>query len=258
MKYLIWSYAYRHDSGGPKVLHRLCHELNEAGQEAYVSHEKTNPEWNTPYHKPFEGDDWIAIYPEIVAGNPWNASRVVRWVLNNPGKLQQGDKVYDPAEIVFTFSELFNDMHVGPERLLCLPTIETDLYFDRHLIRDRVAFYVGKGSKAFDLPGAVEITDEIRADRERLARLLNGSVLMYCFDNVTGAIDIARLCGCPVYLVPNGEYTWEQYDQWVGWAGLGWGRIPPPFDSAVFLGDQLLLKDRFREQLETFIRVTQA
>src|SRR5258706_9916148 len=141
MKYLIWSYDYRHDSGGPKVLHRLCHELNMAGQEAYVSHWTVNPDWETPYAEAPLSGDWTAVYPEIVHGNPWGAPHVVRWVLNTPGLLG-GDATYDPSETVVTFSRLFID-----EPVLMLPTIELDIYRDEHIERTLPVYYVGKSHK---------------------------------------------------------------------------------------------------------------
>lgn len=254
MKYLIYSYNYTHASAGYKVLHRLCHELNQAGQEAYIGFQKSNPVWNTPYHEPPLDGDWTAIYPEVISGNPWNAPRVVRYVLNNPGKLG-GDKVYDPAEIVFVYSPLFDDMGVGPDRLLMLPTVETDIYRDYGLPRFTAMFYVGKGRKTRDLD-AVEVSMELRLDRERLADALNHATVLYTFDNMTGMVDIARMCGCPVVMIPNGEYTRDQYDQFVDVEGLGWDEMPPPFDSAAFRDRYIASYDTFHEQLARFIEVT--
>jgi hypothetical protein len=252
--YLVWSFDYYDDSAGQKTMHRLCHELNEVGQKAYVAYEKRNPAWNTPYHPaPLKGD-WIAVYPEIIKGNPWKAPRVVRYVLNNPGKLG-GDKTYDPAEIVYVFHEMFNDPGVPPERMMYLPTIELDLYFDRHLPREGSVFYVGKGQKTRELPGSVEITNDLKRDRPLLAETLNRAEVMYTFDNVTAMVDIARLCGCPVVMIPDGTHTPDQYQLS---DGLGWDEIPPPFDSDVIRYQQLELYATFCERLQDFIAVTQA
>jgi hypothetical protein len=253
VKYLVWSFDYYDDSACQKTMHRLCHELNEAGQEAYVAYQLRNPAWNTPCHSPPLDGEWIAIYPEIIKGNPWKAPRVVRYVLNNPGRLG-GDKVYDSSEIVYVFHESFNDVGVPPERILHLPTIELDLYYDRHLPREGAVFYVGKGQQTRDLRGT-EITNDLKRDRPLLAETLNRATVMYTFDNVTAMVDIARLCGCPVVLIPDGEHQPEQFDLS---DGLGWDEIPPPFDSDVIRGQQLALYDAFRERLKDFITVTQA
>jgi O-antigen biosynthesis protein len=243
--YLTWSYDYSHATGGVKVLHRLCHELNEAGQEAYVSG-SPNPEWNTPQSGPFPttdeahhwvAGDWIAIYPEVVSGNPWNAPRVVRYVLNNPGKLG-GDTTYDPSEIVYVYHPNFDDVGAGSDRVLMLPAIELDIYFDRHLPRETPVWYVGKGRKTRDVPG-VEITYQIRLDRERLADVLNRATVLYTFDNVTAMVEIARLCGCPVVVIPDGDRAIAA-------------------DSAAARAEQIAQYAEFGRSLPNFIRVTQA
>lgn len=256
MRYLVWSFDYYHDSAGQKTMHRLCHELNEAGQRAFVAYHLRNPDWNTPFHRaPLRGD-WTAVYPEIVAGNPWRAPHVARYVLNHPGKLG-GDKVYDPAEKVFFFHPIFNDAGLQPERLLFLPTIELDIYWDRHLPRSGEVFYVGKGQQTRELPGAAEITSDLKRDRQLLAETLNRATLMTCFDNMTAMVEIARLCGCPVRIVPSGDYTREEYDRMTDWQGIGWDEVPGPFDSGALRERQEVLYRTFREQLAEFIEVTQ-
>lgn len=256
MRYLVWSFDYYHDSAGQKTMHRLCHELNQAGQTAYVTYPIRNPLWNTPYHPgPLHGD-WTAIYPEIISGNPWKAPRVVRYVLNNPGKLG-GDTVYDPAEIVYVFHELFNDVGVPPERIMFLPTIELDIYRDRHEPRSRALYYVGKGQKTRDLD-AVELTNDMKRDRHELADLLNRASVLYTFDNVTAMIRIALLCGCPVVVIPSGDYSRETFDEMLAQPGVGWDEIPSPFDSDVVRDEELAYYQAFRGRLQDFIRVTAA
>lgn len=258
-RYLIWSYDYYQNSGGPKVLHRLCHELNQLGQTAYVNYHLRNPLWNTPYHPgPLHGN-WMAVYPEIVPGNPLNAPHVARWVLNHPGKLG-GTKEYDPAEEVFVFHEAFNHtLKVPPERILDCPVIETDIFYDRHLPREGELFYVGKSTKSRDLPGAREITAGVdAADPIGLADTLNRATVLYTFDNETAMAEIARLCGCPVVVIPDGSYTWEEYDRLVGWEGQGWDAMPGPWDIDAYRARYLARDENFRARLRDFIRITQA
>lgn len=256
VRYLIWSYDYYQNSGGPKVLHRLCHELNQAGQTAYVSYPLRNPLWNTPYHPgPLHGD-WTAVYPEIVAGNPWKAPRVVRYVLNHPGKLG-GDKVYPESEIVFVFHPLFNVMGVPPEQILDLPVIETDIFYDRHEPREGELFYVGKWTKTRDIPGAVEITSGRAADPHWLADQLNHATVLWSFDTETAMAEVAQLCGCPVILISDGQHTKEEYAKLPGWDQVGWDEGPPPLlDVEAFRTRYLGRMDTFRERLKDFIRLT--
>lgn len=240
--YLVWTFAYRPDSSGQKVMHRLAHELNQVGQTAFVAFERRNPAWDTPYHPAPLGGDWIAVYPEVVAGNPWNAPHVARYVLNTPGKLG-GDREYAPSEQVFAYAHLFSD---AP--LLYLPAIELDIYRDRHLPRRGALWYVGKGRRTRSVPG-IEITRRLRRHPQRLADALNRATVLYCFDNVTAMIRLALLCGCPVVVIPDGPR--------IEGPGVGWDELPPPFDSDAIRAEEVAAYEAFHGQLAEFIAVTQ-
>jgi len=201
--YLIFCYPYSHAAGGLKVLHHFCHQLNVAGEKAYVSVAQTNPVWNTPFHLPPLEGDYIAVYPEVMRGNPFNAPHVARWALNVPGFLPGGDPTFDPSEMVFTWAPQF----LAGVPLLHLESIELDIYFDRGEARSGEMFYTGKSqfyAGDGDTTGASPITLEMRQDRHALADALNHATLLRSFDPVSGMNDIALLCGCPV-LMPNGD-----------------------------------------------------
>lgn len=254
--YLVWTLPYKVDSSGEKVLHRLVHELNLAGQEAYTCFDQRNPKWQTPYHPGPLGDDWIAVYPEVVTGNPLNAPHVARWVLNKPGKLG-GDKTYDPSEEVFCFAEQFNVLGVPPDRIMYLPAIELDIYTDRHLPRRFTLYYVGRKRGIHRPKRALEISPHLRRRPRRLAHVLNRAALLVCYDNMTAMNLIARLCGCPVMLVPDGEWTLKQFQEF-GMEGMGWDEVPGPFDSDVIRAREVAAYDTFKTQLAHFIDITQS
>jgi hypothetical protein len=248
VRYVVWSYDYSHASAGPKVLHRLCHELNQIGQEAYIGNGyATNPEWDTPHGE--VDADTTAIYPEIVTGNPWNAPRVVRWVLNTPGRLG-GDRTYPASEQVFTYSPLFAD---AP--LLYLPAVEMDIYADRGLPREGALIWAGKSRVTRHIEGRA-ITHAMRLDRYALADALNRAEVLYSFDTMSGMIDVARMCGCPVVVVPDGAFTYDDYDREIGWEGIGWDTTPAPWDPAHFRASYLAKFDTFRSQLARFVEIT--
>jgi len=277
--YIVKAPAYDSNSGGCMVIHRLCHELNMRGQEAYVAHRLINPDWKTPYYgdnrsgQVFEEwkteRDLISIHPEISFGNIFNTRTVVRYLLNNAGKLS-GPKEFDASDILFAFSHMFNDFNLPEERIMFLPILDTDVFQDGHLDRNLITFYNGKGWRGIEndfisnlseeekkLP-IVEIVRETSKDPHNLSNILQRSKTLYCYDNITAMTEISRLCGAPVIIVPNGEYTKEQYDKHeLGWNGLGWGETPRHFDSAKFREDYLQLKETFYEKLDYFIEVTQ-
>lgn len=118
LKFLICTPSYSQNNGGAIVLHKLCHLINDLGQEAYLfpivenlqlnkfnykeiipkflkknlrepfRRFKTIPKLFTPVMKKLPSDiysdHWVVIYPEITFGNPLNAKNVVRWLLHNP------------------------------------------------------------------------------------------------------------------------------------------------------------------------------
>jgi hypothetical protein len=235
LPYLVWAYDFSHASAGPKALHRLCHELNVAGQTAYIGPQgwPTNPEWNTPtWQGPLPTGEWIAVYPEVVSGNPWNAPHVARWALNVPGLLG-GDRSYPASEMVFAWDRKY----LADVPLLQTPTVDLDIYFDQHATRAGALFFVGKGRRdLLRVDGAVqEITLAMRLDRRVLASALNRAEIMYCLDEHTGMVQLALLCGCPVVIVPTGQ------------------RLEP----TGFLEEYLALAAAFPAQLAAFIEITQ-
>lgn len=280
--YLVGVPAYDPRSGGCKVIHRLAHELNARGQEAYVTHKKTNPKWNTPHYSVARNSDrlhdgligefeptyqeWrdtrdaISVYPEITFGNPMGTRTVARYLLNNAGKIS-GPRNYESSDLIFPFSRMFNDFNLPELRIMFLPVLNTNIFKDEHRERTHVSFYQGKTyqkSHYEETKNAIQIHRETSDNQYELSAILQTSTVLYCFDNITGMTEIARLCGCPVVIIPNGEYTKEQYDKHeMGWDGLGWGEIPPPFDSAKFMERYKELYQIFLQKLDNFIEITQ-
>lgn len=253
MKYLIWAYDYDVAAGGGKMLHRLCHELRRAGEDAYVapatsaiwtaSPERgsvngvglaTNPEWNTPVFSGELDGAWTAVYPEIVPGNPWGAPQVVRWVLNVPGLLG-GDRSYASDELLFAYHERF---YPGVP-LLYLPWFDP-IYVDRREPRAGAVSYIGKSNSGPLPEPAPPITLAMRRDLQTLATVLNRAERLYSFDEESGMIYIAQLCGCRVTIVRGGSL--EEL----------------PFDTAAFHEAHHRRMVAFREQLRRFVEITQS
>lgn len=144
-KYVIYAPPYDENSGGPIVLHRLCHLINECGGEAYLhpyvpsfevhhynateigvyskriyaasqlANYRINTTFKTPVLPPKEnfafGNDCIILYPEITFGNPLRARNVVRWLLHKPG-FHTGKIYYGAGEIYYRYAEfLARDFH---------------------------------------------------------------------------------------------------------------------------------------------------
>ncbi|NTV91345.1 MAG: glycosyltransferase family 2 protein [Clostridiales bacterium] len=192
MRYIIVTPTYNHRSAGIKVLYELQKWLIRSGKDAIVFN------LNAPY--PINEDD-IVVYPEIVPGNPLGANRVVRYILNEPGKLG-GTTEYDENEILVAYTEHFSRYSKGI--YLEIPVIE-DFFYDKGLERTVDCFYVGKGSNTRhpSTETCIEITAFWPEKRQELAELLNRTRILYSYDDCTHLLTEARLCGCIIKLINN-------------------------------------------------------
>ena len=94
-KFVISTYGFDFGIGGLKVLHKLCHLLNENGYDAYL----VPVDFNQPFAVYDQYNvkmvteellsnltDCIVVYPESWYGNYLNAPNVVRWMIGPPSK----------------------------------------------------------------------------------------------------------------------------------------------------------------------------
>ena len=65
---------------------------------------------------------------------------------------------------------------------------------------------------------------------------------------------MARLCGCPVCLIPDNDYPKETYKPELGMNGLGWYGDKISIDSDKFRKSYLGLMDKFKKQLLNLIK----
>lgn len=196
MRYVIVAPPYNNISAGIKVLYELQKWLIRFGKDAIIMC------FNSPF---IINDDDIAVYPEIVSGNPLGARRVVRYILNDPGKLG-GDKTYDKDEILVAYDgELGRFSH---NMVLRMPCVE-DFFTNTHCERVIDCFWVGKGKNSFKfhpvISNALEITYTWPQKRRELAALLNRTKTFYTYDDRTALTLEAALCGCEIKEIKDGE-----------------------------------------------------
>jgi hypothetical protein len=207
--YVLAGANFERASAGTRACHRLVHEINGRGLRAY-SLGAVNPEWDET-RLTREGA-WlmcavagaVAVYPEVVTGNPLRARNVARWVLNTPGYLG-GDAAYDPSELVFTWSRRFYDT----DRVLTVSVIEPELFnTDGSPTKTLDCYYVGKGdlrgaARVALTDGMTEITSSWPPTRREVADLLRRTRTLYTYDDCTSLIGEALQCGCRVVLLPE-------------------------------------------------------
>lgn len=214
--YYIDAPPYRRTSNGILILHRLCHELNNAGYEAYVSTNITNPDWWTPTltdevrarHKASQSNP-IGIYPEIRTGNPFATPVVVRYLLNYPGLLG-GPENFHASDYLLAFTELIRE-RTNAHSTLFMQTTDRSIFnnldnpFDDQ--RQGHLIYPGRHNDArlrypalFD--NTTVITSSWPEDHSTLAALFRKSERLYLFEPSNLAVE-AVLCGCPAIILPS-------------------------------------------------------
>jgi hypothetical protein len=196
MRYIIAAPSYNGKSAGIRVLYELQKWLVRFGKDAMILN------WNAPY--PVNEDD-VVVYPEIISGNPLKGKRVVRYILNEPGKLG-GDKEYGGEDILVAYDEGLAQFVRNPDDILRMPCVE-DFFTNTHCERTIDCYWVGKGefSPHHAVQHAVEINYQWPWRRRELAALLNRTRTLYSYDHRTALILEAALCGCEIKEVRGGQ-----------------------------------------------------
>jgi len=246
-KFVIFTPPYSEKSGGVLVLHKLCHELNEMGYEAYLYESFENIFFNkrfflTPILKLFRefyraliplkinnsfnapvinkktdfNDDYIVIYYEQVFGNPLNAKNIVRWLLHTPG--------YHTKNVFYGFNEYiirydssvkefnFPNSYSSPKNLKIIH-YPLDYYnnFDVSEKRTGTAYCVRKGKSkkmVHDMDGSVLIDD---LSHQEIAKIFKRVKTFISYDSYTAYSRFAVLCGCESIVIPDEGVTKDNW-----------------------------------------------
>ncbi|MGE5498606.1 MAG: glycosyltransferase [Syntrophothermus sp.] len=220
MRYIIVAPPFTVKSAGIFVLYELQKWLIKFGKDAIILNSG---------HPDMIDDNDIVIYPEIVKGNPLQAKKVVRYVLNEPGKLG-GDKEYDVNDFLVAFDGTLS--HFTKGEVLRIPHIE-EFFANRGYERKVNCYWIGKGINSHHpvTEDCIEITYEWPAKRRELAELFNKTKIFYTYDDRTALVTEAQLCGCEVKIIKESDI----YD------------APPP---------GLLSMQELQQQIERFISLT--
>jgi hypothetical protein len=250
--YSVFTPEYQILSGGIRVMWGLLGWLLAKGQLA-----QPNVKWSTPF---------TAIYPEITHGNPLEAQRVIRYILNRPGVMSSygvpGPTKFDPYDEIYVFSRIYDTFGVPDDHILFLPILNLQLFKDNKQRRNHTCYFIGKGRDMGLHPkDSIKIDRSNSEDQEKLANLLNNCTVMYTYENPTAMVEIARLCGCRVVFFQDGamtSYTQKEltdlYEPTM--MGVGWGK-EVPLDTKKFREHYKGLIKTFEERLERFIIHTQ-
>lgn len=232
-KFLIVTPSYTAKSAGIHVMHQLCHDLNALGYpSAIVISDVTdvtysnNPKYFAPNLDYFaiSGeaelqrfiDEGVVIYPEIVTGNPLNAKKVVRYILNTEGFVANNKMHESPDDFILSYSPVYcKDPHAFLTKIPYNPLFNSENTLPT-LSRTLDVTYVGKGStygKCFTVPHSLEVTRAYPKTKEELALLLRNTRYFYTWDYRSATISDAILCGAiPVYMSAAPFNSFDELD----------------------------------------------
>lgn len=273
--YILLAPGYKESSLGIQVVHRLCHLLNEAGHDARLIECEVNPAWNTPVisfedHLAYSegGEPFIAIYPEVVEGNPLNAPVVVRYMLNREGVIEKNSMEARAEDLYFWYRSEFAGKAFQPD-LLTLEAYDTSLFCDDAPVKDLDLLYLNRVPAAkidfSTLPAGIRVLSmQNPLTLAELAAVLKRGRVMYSYES-SGTCFLANLCGCPVV-----ARTLPGYEKFAitdstltdNAGGIAWHDSPDEIERVrLTLPEvrQWLYKRRedVDRQLQTFISVTQ-
>lgn len=231
--FIIFTWAYSEDSGGVIALHNLCHLLRKCDYDAYIwpasepapasdprpflskllnkRHPldvgfNRSPQFDTPLAAPSDLKDAIVIYPEVVAGNPLNASKVVRWFLNKPGRLT-GNVHYSDNEYCFFYQEAFNDETINPNKdnKLYITAVFDEVFKTKTPLHERsgTCYILRKGRDRAPVPAELygPIIDHL--PHEEVASIFNKHEYCVSYDLYTMYSAYAVMCGCKSIVIPQ-------------------------------------------------------
>jgi hypothetical protein len=245
--YSIYLPTYDHTSGGIKVMYALYGALLAKGQIVIP---------NVTFQ-----NDFIAIYPEIVNGNPLRGTTVVRYLLNEPGVMsgngQPSPTSFPDTDIQYSFSKLFTP-DFTEDRIMFLPAIDTNTFYDQKKKREHNAVFIGKGTDTRKHPNGCWLIDRgVAFNQNELADQLNECQYLYTYDPVSAMSEIARLCGCKVVYLGE-KYTKDDYLRYEpGINGMSFDGEPTDLDSEAFTRHYKDLYAQFMTKIDSFITTTQ-
>lgn len=233
MKFIIYSPRYDENSGGIIALFKLGALLNQLGyackvwtwdrvhpNEASFSNGKYRTTFVVPNDlkedvgvNPFrlepasadDIDDAIVVYPEIIEGNPLGAKRIVRWLLNKPGKIT-GKVLYSPNELQIHYSAHFlpDKTQANEARRVYIRHFPFETYFQENYGLRRGTCYMVRKGQISDPP--IHPPDSIRLDglpHQLIAKIFNTCEEFISYDIHTAYLLFASVCGCRAIAAPE-------------------------------------------------------
>jgi hypothetical protein len=156
------------------------------------------------------------IYPEVMLGNPLNATKVIRYFGNKDGTLKNGEKVRtSPTDFILAHSKV---IHPNPHHVAFFAR-QDPLFHNNgtHPTAERKMdiTYVGKGALygvKGTVPNTVGITRQWPNEKSQLATMLRNCRFFYTGDAWSNINVEALACGAIPVILHKGPWTDEELD----------------------------------------------
>ncbi|MCK0163756.1 glycosyltransferase [Marinobacter sp. S6332] len=277
--YYIMAPDFRNTSAGVHVLYALCDKLNGMGFDAFiVGSTKNDSSLNAPVLQDNDmvahqknGNNPIAVYPEIISGNPLSAKVCVRYMLNREGVIRGNEINASESDLFFFYNEPFMEGMAREGYKLKVPVIDLDVFcppkeekrFRRLLYLNR---YPRDGVDFDQLPDDIEVLSMSKPlSHEELAGKLKQAEVLYSYEYST-TCTMAMLCGCPLVVkeFESGHKYGFTENNLLIYGGLGYALSDDPASISIakhglakFRQNRIEQDKEVGFQLERFVEYTQ-
>jgi hypothetical protein len=213
MKILIVAPRYSSGSAGVACLYQLASFLSLLKHAVHI----LNPTEASPI-LPFTTYDFVII-PEVYE-KPRGKQNIVRWCLNEPGKLKNDwgrhcPNIYEPNELVLYWKGLLTEKIQcatrNPIYEFWLGVIDPDLFHKQNQKQFENCHWIGKGSDLYRNYSHLLPKDSIYLTKgmpqSEYAKILRKTKNYFTFDDFSASSGDAYLCGCNLFILKNGAWV---------------------------------------------------
>lgn len=246
LNFVVNAPSFDANSGGTIFLHELVNALNKRGERAALFPMApiygvprrtklknffrppaylTDPKLDTPIAKRgYITENTVAVYPEIVLGNPLGAKHVARWLLYTPGKKHAYD--FGDNEMYFRVDEFADLPEVtGGAQDLFMWKVNRTYRNENRPERSGACFMVrkwGDGPRHPVTENAIQLDGK---SHEEINDIFNQCEFFYSYDDATMYSQYAAICGCTSVVIPSGNDSRDEMlaNHMLGQFGIAYG-----------------------------------